>query len=293
VTDDIEFEVPEMSVPDEAAIRRAVLRGILRSSLAAASWLLVVVIVAVIAIGGIGAVRAKGLANIVDNGFAAAHPEYDVDIGPFTNLGVTTIDLNVRPRGALGHPGWTPGRITQPIFGGLEVDLGPKPDTPLGDALARKPPSRDTVEAFLNQLPKNVSVSAVVQLAKPLRAEEIPDVVDPGYERSDAPYKGRSECAFLNDPYSSDRVVSWSRYVMPQFVHWARGLDSSDDDLLNRVGLPSSSALHKLAEVPMVHGYVIERASPREVSVLLADDRVRSLNVFDIGYDPVRQFGDK
>jgi hypothetical protein len=283
--DDVTFDVPDLAIPDEAAIRRAVRRGVLKSGLAAASWLLVGALVLAIAAAGIGALRVERFALVAEDGVRVAHPEYVVDVGPFSNLGVSTIDVQLRPRGAFGHPGVTDGRIVQPLFGGIDVDLGPRSDTPIGDALSRARPDRAATGKFLAGLPPQVSMSAVVELERPLDGDAFLDLA------SVVPAPGGNETVFLTDPYSADETVSWPNPMVEDYARWARKLGSGDDDALRALGLPRASALRALADRPQIRAYIVERASVQQLRALLADRRVRSVNVADVGFDPASQSG--
>jgi hypothetical protein len=284
--EDLAFDVPDLAIPDEAAIRRAVRRGVLKSGLAAASWLLVVALVLAMAAAGIGALRVERFALVAEDGVRVAHPEYEVEVGPFSNLGVSTLDVRLRPRGAFGHPGVTDGRIVQRLFGGIDVDLGPRSDTPIGDALSRARPDGAATGKFLDGLPPQVSVSAVVELDRPLSRDAFFDLA----RMVPAPV-GNSETVFLTDPYAHDEIVSWPDAGVDNYVRWARKLGSDDDDALRALGLPRASALRALADHPQVHAYVVERASVKQLRALLADRRVRSVNVADVGFDPASQSG--
>jgi hypothetical protein len=62
-------------------------------------------------------------------------------------------------------------------------------------------------------------------------------------------------------------------------------LRSSDDTLLNRVGLPASAALKQIAAAPMVYGFVLYDASPAQLRALLDKAEVRSISVADVAFD--------
>jgi hypothetical protein len=285
--EDFAFDVPDLAIPDEAAIRRAIRRGVLKSGLAAASWLLVGALVLAMAAAGIGALRVERFALVAEEGVRVAHPEYDVDVGPFSNLGVSTLDVRLRPRGAFGHPGVTDGRLVQPLFGGIDVDLGPRSDTPIGDALSRARPDKAATGKFLDGLPAQVSVSAVVELDRPLDQDAFYDLAS----AIPAPTAGNSETVFLTDPYAQDDAVAWPNPMVDGYVRWARKLNSDDDDALRALGLPRAAVLRALADHPQIRAYIVERASVAQLRALLTDGRVRSVNVADVGFDPASQSG--
>jgi hypothetical protein len=267
-----EFAIPELDLPSTASIRRAVLLGVLRSGFAAAAWLVVAAIVAFFAILGLNAVRTE---HFHDIGFYGSNGGGCCS----ANLGLTNSqDLNLTARGGIGGAAPVVGHVRQSLFGTITADLPPSEGTPIGEALGRDRPPKDGTARFLDSVPPSASVSAVVEFAAPLTRQayiEFPGAGD--------------EAVLLNDPYGKSRPVSWSIYDLDRFTRWVGTLSADDDETLAGLGAPPVRELRAAAHEPRVHAFVLERATVDEARTLLADPRIRSVNIADVGFDPSRQ----
>jgi hypothetical protein len=275
-----EFAVPDLDLPGPAQIRRAVLRGILSSGFAAAAWLAVAAILGFFAILGVNAVRTGHFHDVAFYGARVGHPEFVAHGGACcsANLGLTNwMALDATVRGT--HPAPVTGSVRQGLFGGISGDLPPSEGTPIGDALSRDRPAKDGTRTFVDSLPPSVSVSAVVEFAQPLTIEDYLDF----------PH-ATTEAVLLADPYGGNKPISWPSMDLRSFTKWAGGLDPDDDETLDNLGSPPVSELRAAARDPRVHAFVIDSATVGAVRELLADPRVRSVNIADVGFDPMHQF---
>src|SRR5690349_8146177 len=121
-----EFTLPELPEVDDAAIRRAVRRGVLRAGLSAAAWLLLAVVLAVVGTGTVTALSTQRFAEVIYDGAVAAHPEYEVSGMSCCGGGLTaaTVRLDLRARGDIGGSPQTTGQIRRSFLGDVDVDLG-------------------------------------------------------------------------------------------------------------------------------------------------------------------------
>jgi hypothetical protein len=66
-------------------------------------------------------------------------------------------------------------------------------------------------------------------------------------------------------------------------------LTADDDDALERLGAPPLAVLRSAAQNPRIHAVVVEQASVDDLTELLKNPEVRSVNVAAVGFDPARQ----
>ncbi|HEY3000766.1 MAG TPA: hypothetical protein VGJ44_00325 [Kribbellaceae bacterium] len=288
---DIDFALPDLPNVDESTIRRAVLRGVLRSGFAAAAWLLVIVLVLVLASFGIQAARGDTF-DVARDGVGVAHPEYEIaQEGSCCGDGLTspatsTLTLRLRSRGVIGPSIDTTGSVHRGWSGDLTTELGRSDATPVGEALGRGRVEKTAARAFLATLPKSVTASAIVEFTEPLDATafEALSAAPP------VPF-GRGPI-FVSPIYPGKGFIGTVCWPVPEvaaFTAWARHLDAGDNDDLDALGLPSAADLRRAADPARIYGFVLDRASVDELQALLADGRVRSINVVDAGFDPTRQ----
>jgi hypothetical protein len=280
-----EFAVPDLALPGPASIRRAVLRGILRSGFAAAAWLLVAALLAGFAAMGLSAVRTGHFHDIAFYGAQVGRPGYVMEGGPCCSEGLfaNRIDFGLTVRGGIPVAPPVRGSVRQGISGSIVPDLPPAAATPVGAALDRRRPTKDATRAFLGSLPPSVTASAIVEFASPpTTSGYLSFEIRPG-EPADL-----GERVFLADPYG-DTPATWEVHDVRSFGDWVHGLSPDDDRVLSDLGAPPVSALRKAAKDPRVHAVVLERASVAELRALLADDRVASLNIAGVAFDPAAQ----
>jgi hypothetical protein len=288
--DDVEpFDLPDAAFGDESAVRKMVLRGVLRTGFAAASWLLVLVLVLLMAGAGVEVLRGETF-RVAQRGLAVAHPEYEIaQHGPCCSDGPTSLFLtssytvSLRVRGASDAGGESVGTVRRGVFGDLEVDLVGRPEaTPIGEALARGRTDKAATRAFLGSLPKAMTTSAIIEFTQPAGGKDFHNVVDT--------LDVRPGPVFLTDPYGTDgQTVSWPNPVVSEFGAWARELRDADNDDLDALGLPPADRLKAVADRGLVYAYVLRGPSVEELSKLLDNPAIRSVNVVDVQFDLARQ----
>lgn len=282
-----DFELPDLPNVDESAIRRAVVRGVFRTGLAAVSWLLVLMLLWTMIAFGVEALRGDTF-RIVRDGIAVAHPEYEIAqdgsccSDGLTSPGTSTLTVRLRPRATVGATIEGSGSVHRGLTGGLTIDLGRPEATPIGEALSRGRPEKRATAAFLASLPTSVTASAIVEFAKPVDGAKL--------DARSGPYP--IDAIFLGSIYPGPGylgTVSWPSPRADDFRAWAWGLSADDDTDLRTLGLPSAADLRAAANRDRIFGYVLGSASVADLQALLSDPQVRSVNVTDVGFDPARQ----
>jgi len=287
-------ETPDPDLPDiDRQIRRAVFRGILRTSgnvfllLILAGFVVQLVGGAVWAIGG----RSGHYSDLITTAVTVAHPEYDLwgggccgtklsglTIGPLEliRLSPDPVDANVE---IAPHLNWAEHLDWR------SVDL---PQTALGVAIQGPVPKPAAALARLDRLPDNLRVSAVVFFAQPMSQEELEPALRPflrGVPASFLPL-------LFDVPHpAGGRLVriGWARDEsgVGGFRTWAAGLSGRDDDILGEFGLPSSDVLKRMAADGRISGVVLNDASVALLRDLASDPMVRAVQpaeaVFDLG----------
>jgi hypothetical protein len=284
---DTPFEVPEMNLPDEAAIRRAVRRGIVLTGLVAAAWMLLAVVV--LYIGGlvVVALHTEQFHNVAYYGAQVGRPGYVVNGNSCCTgtLGLSSAqELELRQRGAPGA-GQITARVSRGLSGTLTSTLPDENATPVGAALQRERPTKAGTRTFLKALPSLVSATAIIEFSTPLDQAGLDafSLNDTGSLTS-----GDPRAMLLTDPYAG-QVVSWSEHSVLDFSAWVAALSPGDDDELSELEAPSVAVLRSAARNPRIHAVVVERATPGDLEALLKDGNIRSVNVAEVGFDPARQ----
>ena len=110
--------------------------------------------------------------------------------------------------------------------------------------------------------------TAVVELRRPLTVAEFHELLARrrvrAYGQTDvAVYLQSSERQFSESfGNSSDRRVSWPNPAVAGFQAWVKTLRSSDDKVLDGLGLPPTSELERIAAAPRIYGFVLDHATP-------------------------------
>jgi hypothetical protein len=280
-------DLPELALPDflppgDAAVRRAVRRGVLRAGFAAAAWLLLAAVLAAFAWVGAGATRSHDFARVALRGLEAAHPEYEIKEGEYVNLGASTMELELRVRGEIDRPLRFTGEARQPVIGRPTIDIGEPSNTPIGWALDQGPASRADTLAYLGRLPTGVAASAVV---------EFTEAMDPAafasFTGSAGPDPKAYGAVFLTPPYDTEQLrVTWgSAETLDVYARWAAELSPADDRFLDELDLPPAATLQRLARSPRISAVVVERASVPVLRALLKNPAVASVTIADVGFD--------
>jgi len=285
-----EFEIPDVFL-DERAVRRAVLRGVLRTGLAALGWLLTGLLILGIAGTAAAAHRAERLSVLIPIGAQVAHPEYEFGgnscCGGWGGPGLTyTFTQTVRLRGAQVSQDETQVAFKKGLWGTDYPELDPRGQSPIRTALARGRIDKAASRQFLATLPTPTVASAIVEFTAPVdRAAFEAFALKPS-----VPY-AIGAAVFVTDPYPADQgqVLSWPNPDLAAFTRWAGQLRSSDDADLRRLDLPTAASIKRVASDPRIHAFVVDRAPLDELRRLLDDPQVRNVNIADVAFDPGRQ----
>ena len=287
----------EAEVFDVRATRRAVRRGIFRSAVVAVVWVAVAGFVLEL---GSAAWQTRGgreqrLENLAVRTFAAAHPGFrrpDVN-GSGTSLRSLDLTLKAEPK--------TASPLVQPVEVKLHFDLrGRLTDYPLTDlpltgvdvaAAAASFTSKRQVRRVLDRLPAAVVATANVELRHPTTIAALFRLLT----RQGITFPYTDDIAIYLEPeFGRQRVsrrfadaqrVSWPSPSLAQFQDWVKTLHSSDDQVLDRLGLPPTRALRTIATRARVYGLVLDQATPARLRGFLADPAVRMVQLGDIAYN--------
>lgn len=88
-----------------------------------------------------------------------------------------------------------------------------------------------------------------------------------------------------------DRPVAWPVFGpslgpgIQSFDRWTRALRSSDDDNLERLGLPGSAHLKALGAANLVHGLLMRDLTPVQLTALLANPEVATFTPVTVRFD--------
>ncbi len=309
---DEQFPVPPFN---ERAARRAVWRGVFRTALSA---LLLIVAVLLIAEFASSAWQRRGdrgerFQDVLGVGFLVAQPGWRGELSGCCNANLTSIELSldVAPRTASGESQTTPAWLRLNLLGRVEIDSIPiLPDTPVDRALGARRPANARTRKLLTQLPQRMVATAIVELAAPATVNEFNEIlVGTGVRPLDDPMPSDMPPVFLQPPYREPvlskagmvRTLTWPESFsaatefmggaipeadsLAQFKAWAAELRDDDDRNLGRLGLPPADTIKSVARNARVHAFILETASLRQLTRLLDDPAIRSVNVADVAFD--------
>jgi hypothetical protein len=279
---------------DEKATKRAVRRGVVRTAFVAVVWVILglTVVSVVSAAWQTRGDRGEHFADVVGYGFVAARPGFGTH-GP---AGCCNTDLRSLEAWQSVDPK-TAGPLEQSVELRFELDLRGRlgdevfsdlPPTGVDAALAAFDPEG---ESRLGELPDGVVATAVGELRRPLDvasfyrllqrrgigdfdSENVAVYVQP-YERTEADMTGTWY----------DERVSWPNPALAGFQAWVKTLRSSDDEVLDRLGLPPVRDLEQIAAAPQIYGFVLDQASPARLRSLAADPAVEWVTVGDVAFN--------
>lgn len=285
---------------DDRVVRRAMLRGVVRTGLVASLCMMLLVLLVGAASVGISAYRGDHFFRVAYGGMVVSHPEYEIKqdgnccaAGPlfgFTNLGLASeIKLQLRPLGALNYAGAVTITVEQDVFGDLHPGIDASP-TPLRNGLQRGRPTKESTEAFLRGLPEPTVVSALIEFDQPVEAAAFTAFFDTYLPSTDISDRRRTIIAV--NPYESrsSNLISWPNSNIAELRAWAASLDLSDDRHLDAVGLAPSADIKQVADEGRIYAFVAPRIPLALLRTLLGNTAVRSVNVLDVAFDTSRQF---
>jgi hypothetical protein len=280
---------------DPRATRRAVRRGVIRTGLAAVVW---VVAVGLLASFASAAWQSRGdrrehFKDVATYGFFAGHPGFRWT-GPAsccnTGLRSSELMLTLEPKVASPLAQTSElelrldlrGRLEDPVF---EADVPKTGVEAATAAFSLVPKSRS--QRLLAQLPANVVATAVVELRRGVSVGEANALLAGHRTRSAAVYLEPRDYltrrAYHGGSFATRRV-SWPNPAIAGFQAWFKLLRKSDDSVLNGLGLPSVVALRSIAERPRIYGFVLDRATRKQLLSFLGDPRVVSVAVGDVAF---------
>jgi hypothetical protein len=298
---DVDERAPDLSEPppfDPRHVRRAVWRGVLRTAFVAVGWLLGALIVLQVASGVWSGRGRDRFAEVVRYGFSVAHPEYDALSGGCCNADIrfgATIFLYPVPRTATSESPSSEVLLRRDFRGRIAFQ-GQRPQsesTPVMRALGLGRSELKATERLLAELPRPVSVTAVIEFAQPADQAAfdafagrhpqpltfmVPILVSPVYY-GDPVIHGQPDPAVPFPP------LSWPEPSIAGFQRWAAMLRPSDDPNLAELGLPSATGIQRIAGSARIHGFITRPLSIDELLELLHDPAVRSVNVADVAFD--------
>lgn len=281
---------------DERATKRAVRRGVVRTAFTAVVW----VALALIGLQVVSLIwqdrgdRGEHFALVVEHGFVAARPGFAAH-GPASccSTGLRSLEalLSVDPK--IASP------LEQSVHLRFELDLRGRlghevfsnlPATGVDAALAETP-SGDPAASNLDDLPEGVVATAVVELRGPLSPARFYELL----ARNGLDEHEEGEVAVYLQPYEResfevqgtwfDERVSWPSPAVAGFQAWVKALRSSDDEVLDRLGLLPVSELERIAATPEIHGFVLDRATPARLRAFAADPAVRAVALGDVAFN--------
>ncbi|TYB58365.1 hypothetical protein FXF51_37585 [Nonomuraea sp. PA05] len=295
-------DFPEMPDFDPKLTRKAVRRGLLRTT---SSVLAVLLALALVATLGSSLVQQRGdrerrMMDVLGTAFKLYNPAYTVTVGDCceTTPWSMSFQASASPLRAIGGFWPTGGgtyTISQDFFGRVgRLPLGSTAGTRLsislfdvGGTLAPK----EQVRKVLARLPDGLNALAVVEFAAPLKEAELKGFLDQNRTCADkVVYERRT--GSLPITWGD---ITWDRgefaegkqgcgVGLDNFRTWVGLLREHDDANLRRFDL-SLNRLRKAAGDGLAYAYVDQLASVAELRKLIEDPRVRTVRLADVTFD--------
>ena len=278
---------------DERATKRAVRRGVVRTAFTAVVW----VALALIGLNVVSSIwqtrgdRGEHFASVVGYGFFAARPGFT----GHPPAGCCSTSLRTLEVGLTADPK-TASPLEQSVDLWFELDLRGRlgsevfsyiPPTGVDAALGASEPTGSD----LSDLPDGVVATAVVELRRPLDVGRFHQLL----ERHGIGAFDTSDVAVYLQPYRRtsfdhfggwyDERVSWPNPAVAGFQAWVKTLRSSDDEVLDRLGLLPVRELARIAAAPQIYGFVLDQAPPDRLRAFAADPAVKWVAVGDVAFN--------
>jgi len=299
----------DLSMFDERAARRAIRRGVIRTATTAVALVIVGywILLALSSVWQHHGDRDRRFPIVAGLGFLVAHPGYDGYPSGCCNESLTSIELflDVAPRTAGELHPTTKAWLRLNLLGRVVRDSIPNlPATPIDFVLKTTlRPSKAQTRSIIDDLPRRMVATAVVELTQPAGASAFDQLV----RRDGAPPRPP---VFFEPLYDSGRLFAsrdsgepltwptprtaggpgWGGKRLPeadsvtQFKQWARMLHDGDDGNLGRLGLPSSEQIKRVASQGRIYGFILQQTSLKTLQRLLADPNIRSVNIADVAF---------
>ncbi|GAA2214385.1 hypothetical protein GCM10009850_098500 [Nonomuraea monospora] len=293
-------DFPEMPDFDPKLTRKAVRRGLLRTT---SSVLAVLLALALVAVAGPIVLqtrdgREQRMVDVLGTAFKVYNPAYRVvtndccEVTPLsTSFTVTAEPL--RPVGAISPV--STYTISQSLFGRVgHLPLGRNANTRLsqslydvGTDLARK----EDVRKVLDRLPGDLRALAVVEFSAPLKPEELQSWLGSGGRCAQSVVYERRPGAL---PITWG-AITWDRGTFTEdkegcgvglsnFRSWVARLDEDDDPNLRRFDL-TFDRLRKASISGLAYAYVDETSRVESLRKLIDDPHVRTIRLADVTFD--------
>ncbi|GAA3797568.1 hypothetical protein GCM10022226_16140 [Sphaerisporangium flaviroseum] len=304
-TAEAEFDIPDF---DARKTRRAVRRGILRTSFTVLATLMVISLVATI---GSPWVQRRGdrvqrMYQVLGTALQMANPGYNIELGmPSASPLSLSLEASIRPLRAVG--GFSTGRdfgdqkdeLTQDFFGHVQrPPLGFATETPLTYGLynvgtGNQPKER--MREVLARLPETMDALAVVEFTTPLTPAQLlafgkqyqscPDLVVYEHRPRFTPITWSPGLGLMNTtaPPFRGECVDYVPRGLADFRTWVGSLRDHDDANLRQFGL-SLARLRTSAAEGKAYAYVDELSSIDRLRKIIEDPRVRTIRVADVSY---------
>jgi hypothetical protein len=298
MTDDF----PEMPDFDPKLTRKAVRRGLVRTTTNVLAVLLALALAATL---GSTLVQERGdreqrMMDVLGTAFKVYNPAYTVTVGDCCETTPVSMSFQVaaaplRAVGGFWPVGGETYTITQDFFGRVgHLPLGSTANTrlsialyDLGGTLARK----EQVRKVLARLPAGLNTLAVVEFAAPLKQAELKGFLEE-----------KKTCAdkVVYERRPSSLPITWGETTwdrgefvegkegcgvgLSNFRSWVRLLREHDEANLRRFDL-TLNRLRKAAGDGLAYAYVDQLASVEELRRLIEDPRVRTIRLADATFD--------
>ncbi|MEV0591208.1 hypothetical protein [Nonomuraea cavernae] len=300
-----EGDLPPMPDFDPRRTRRAVRRGLVRTTSMVLAALTVVALAATL---GSTAVQKRGdrqqrMTDVLGTAFKIYNPAYSLytehccDATPLS-LSFTVSGRPIRAAGGFTGYGGSGYTITQDFFGRVgRLPLGNSANTTLSTALANVRTGNqpaDSSRKVLARLPEELNALAVVEFDRPLTSDEL---VRFGRDHGACPEKVVYEQRPRAIPITWG-LTTWDRAPLPDsgmcyetsrdfvrdFRAWTGLLRDHDDANLRHFDL-TLDRLRKAADDGLAYAYVDNLVTVGKLRKLIDDPRVRTVRVADVTYD--------
>ncbi|MEV4175141.1 hypothetical protein [Nonomuraea sp. NPDC049709] len=295
-------DFPEVPDFDPKLTRRAVRRGLLRTTTNVLAVLLALALVATV---GSTLVQERGdrerrMTDVLGTAFKLYNPAYEVTVGGCCETTPVSMSFEVtasplRAVGGFWPAGGDTYTISQDFFGRVgHLPLGSTANTRLSFALydvGGDLAAKEEVRKVLARLPDGLNALAVVEFAAPLKENELKAFLDRNKSCADrVVYERRTGSLPITwgeitwDRGESAEGKQGCGVGLDNFRFWTGLLREHDDANLRRFDL-SLARLRKAAGDGLAYAYVDQLASVEELRELIEDPRVRTIRLADATFD--------
>lgn len=302
-----EWELPDLPVADDRALRRAIRRGVLRTAAVGAVYLLfAAIVVSILAQLLLAALHRQAQLDRIATAWQVAHPEYTADTSGSggTWLG-RYVSIDARLFTEPTDPGAVSVKLSQDLLGRVHASTS-LPQSPAFDALRTLGgPEEVTDKAAelrqLKQLPTTTSLSAIVSFTRPLDEDGVQRWAaafgPSGFFDADTFLMTAANPTFTTwNGVVQSPVYGWSAFryfhedgswtTVSSFRRWVGELHDSDASNLHRMGL-DLGRLRTAAREGLMHGMILTGATPAELAKVLQTPEVRAVHTYNIAFSSI------